>query len=172
MTIFGKSGIICLKKLKDKVRGCSGVRVASALEILQKMYFLKGDLTVKRILCAILAVLMLCSVGVAMVSCSTYDMEKMQEKCEKLKEKGEIVEYKYDEEEKELIAISKDGYIFIAKEYDGITDATDAVEDALEQKGALYRMMVGSGANGYVMYKASGNVAIGYTNKDFSKKIA
>ncbi len=131
----------------------------------------------KRILCAILAVLMLCTMTVAMVSCGA-SVEKMEENCKKLKEDGEIGEYmvadaddlKYVEGAKAAIsATSKDGkYFFSAIEYNEKDDAVKAYEEAKKELDEMEA--AGEDITDYII-KRSGNVVISSTSKDLYKKI-
>lgn len=119
----------------------------------------------KRILCAILAVLMLCSVGVAMVSCGA-SIESMEKNCKKLKESGEIVDYQCSEEGKEILAYTSDGKYFTAQEFDSTDDAKTTYDEA---KTALDKL--GDEGNDYVL-KRNGKIVIMSTSKDLYKKIA
>ena len=69
----------------------------------------------KRLIAALLAVVMLCTMAVAMVSCGA-SIEKMTEKCKKLKEDGEIAAYSATE--KTITARTEDGKMFTAQEFD------------------------------------------------------
>lgn len=118
----------------------------------------------KRILCAILAVLMLCCVGVATVSCGA-SIESMAENCKKLKEDGEIVDYEYIEAKKTLYAMTKDEKMFSAQEFETTEEAKATYE---ESKKALEEL--GDAGKDYVL-KRNGKIVIASTSKDLYKKI-
>ncbi len=122
----------------------------------------------KRILCAILAVLMLCSVGVAMVSCGV-SMESMKKNCEKLKEKGEIVDYSYDDDDDDMKIISAyttDGKYFTAVECKSTDEAKTQYDEAEKMLDEM-----GDEAKDYIL-KRNGKIVIMATDKDLYKKIA
>ncbi len=131
----------------------------------------------KRFLCAILAVLMLCTMTVSMVSCFA-SIEKMEENCKKLKEDGEIGEYMvadaddlkyYDGAKAAISATSKDGKAyFSAVEYEEKDDAVKVYEDA--QKELEEMEAEGEDVSDYVL-KRKGNIVIKSTSKDLYKKI-
>ncbi len=131
----------------------------------------------KRIICAVLAVLMLCTMAVAMVSCGA-SIESFEEKCKKLKEDGEIGEYmvadaddlKYmDGVVGAISASSKDGKAyFSAVEYEEKDDAVKAYEDAQKEMEELEE--AGEDVSEYII-KRKGNVVISSTSKDLYKKI-
>ncbi len=111
----------------------------------------------KRFLCALLAVLMLCTMTVAMVSCGV-SIESMEEKCKKLKEDGEIEDYYVSGN---VISVEgKDGAMLSAEEYDS-KDAAKTAEEQANTYAALMGMTV----------VRKGNVVIAYTSETLYKKI-
>ena len=120
----------------------------------------------KRLLAALLAVVMLCTMAVAMVSCGA-SIEKMGEKCKALKEDGEIAAYTATE--KTVYAYTEDGKIFSAQEFDDKDAAVAAYDAAKTSLDALEA--AGTDVSEYVL-KRKGNIVIMSTSKDLYKKIA
>jgi hypothetical protein len=132
----------------------------------------------KRILCALLAVVMLCTMAVSMVSCFA-SIDSMEKNCKKLKEDGEIVEYHVATEaelkmfgEKVAAAISaigKDELYFSAVEFEDKDSAVKYFEEAEKE----LKEMEDAGVNveKYVL-KRDGKIVISCTDKDLYKKIA
>lgn len=130
----------------------------------------------KRILCAILAVLMLCTMCVAMVSCGT-SMESIEEKCKKLKEKGEITSYEVITDAtilsmvsgaKKVISASKDKESFSAVEFKDKDTAKAYYE---KQKEAIDKAKEADKESVKDVYlKLKGEIVI-YGHKDLCKKI-
>ena len=132
----------------------------------------------KRFLCALLAVVMLCTMAVSMVSCFA-SIDSMEKNCKKLKEDGEIVEYHVATEaelkmfgEKVVAAISaigKDELYFSAVEFEDKDSAVKYFEEAEKE----LKEMEDAGVNveKYVL-KRDGKIVISCTDKDLYKKIA
>lgn len=132
----------------------------------------------KRFLCALLAVVMLCTMAVSMVSCFA-SIDSMEKNCKKLKEDGEIVEYHVATEaelkmfgEKVTAAISaigKDELYFSAVEFEDKDSAVKYFEEAEKE----LKEMEDAGVNveKYVL-KRDGKIVISCTDKDLYKKIA
>ena len=143
----------------------------------------------KRFLCALLAVVMLCTMAVSMVSCFA-SIDSMEKNCKKLKEDGEIAYYTVADEatlkfvsDKAVAAISAGslddkGYFsavefdkgyFSAVEFDKTADAKEYYEEA--QKDLDEMEAAGVDVSEYVL-KRDGKIVITCTSKDLYKKIA
>lgn len=120
----------------------------------------------KRILCAILAVLMLCTMSVAMVSCGV-SMESIEEKCEKLKKDGEIADFKKTET---MITAWTSDYkqTFTAKKFENADKAKEAYEELDKQLEELKKEDKEEAKELYL--KRKGEIVI-YGTKDLCKKI-
>ena len=118
----------------------------------------------KRFLAALLAVVMLCTMAVAMVSCGA-SIEKMEETCKELEEKKEIDGYTATEK---TISAYKGNDIFTAQEFDDKDAAKEAYDSAKEALDKYEES--GVDVSDYVL-KRKGNIVITSTSKDLYKKI-
>ncbi len=133
--------------------------------------------TMKRFLCALLAVVMLCTMAVSMVSCFA-SIDGMEKNCKKLKEDGVIVEYEVEKDNEFLKAMKavatieamdKDGKMFSAVEFE---DKDTAKEYFEKMEESLQKMEdAGVDVSEYVL-KRDGKIVISATSKDLYKKIA
>ena len=133
----------------------------------------------KRFLCALLAVVMLCTMAVSMVSCFA-SIDSMEKNCKKLKEDGEIAYYTVADEatlkfvsDKAVAAISagsldEKGY-FSAVEFDKTADAKEYYEEA--QKDLDEMEAAGVDVSEYVL-KRDGKIVITCTSQELYKQIA
>ena len=132
----------------------------------------------KRILCALLAVVMLCTMAVSMVSCFA-SIDSMEKNCKKLKEDGEIVEYYVATEETlkfiddkavaAINAVGKDEAYFSAVEFEDKDSAVKYFEEVEKELDELKE--AGEDISKYVA-KRDGKIVITCTDKDLYKKIA
>ncbi len=132
----------------------------------------------KRFLCALLAVLMLCTMAVSMVSCST-SMESIEETCKKLKEDKEITDYTVYSAE--FIAAYMGDKVKAAIEVDGEEKAyltaveykeKDAAKEAYDEQKELIDKAKEAGTDvSNVKLVRKGNIVIYSNSKDLYKKV-
>ena len=134
----------------------------------------------KRFLCALLAVVMLCTMAVSMVSCFA-SIDSMEKNCKKLKEDETIAEYHvateaelkaaYDDKAVAAISAYTKDYkdTFVAIEFAEKDEAVKYFEDAEKELKELED--AGEDVSAYVL-KRDGKIVIACTDKDLYKKIA